>query len=293
MNRDLEILFERCASLIFELEAFIDGFEGSTVHRPVGSGMFVAGCQALTARHVVHDMHNVNPDWADHMRRQESGYRWLPYFGSASQVFDMRDRERTADWGLTNVWPNPTSDLAFLQLAPMNADAIELLNRMAPLFPEWALLPPPAGATIAMLGQPRDASSDGNVSATVTYLCQPATVVKTFEKRLDRGMYNFPCFTVDRDVPHGMSGGPVFWEDRFCGVVSGGFCGQTVVASLWPVCLTEFENPRIGGLNASTSFGSLFDSGQIKAVDWHRVKGKVSYGMEDGRQVALFRPPSA
>jgi hypothetical protein len=253
--------------------------------------MFVAACQALTAKHVVADMHNVNPQWADHMRRQTEGYSWLPYFGSASQVVDMKDRSRSGDWGLTNVWPNQISDLAFLELAPTNEDAIELLNRMAPMFPEWSLLPPPVGAQVVMLGQPRDQAAEGSVATTLTYIGLPATVVENFENRLDRGMYNFPCYKVDREVPHGMSGGPVFWEERFCGVVSGGFFGQTVIASLWPACLTEFENPRVGELSRLTSFSSLFDSGQLRAVDWHKVKGNVSYGIEDGRPVALLRPP--
>jgi hypothetical protein len=196
-------------------------------------------------------MHNVNPAWADHVRRQIDGYRWLPYFGSASQIVDLKDPSRSADWGLTNVWPNPVSDIAMLQLAPVDDDAKDMMNRMRPLFPKWSLLPPPVGATVVLCGQPRDAASrETAVSDTLTYMCQPAVVVGTFETRLDRGMYNFPCFTVDREVPHGMSGGPVFWEDRLCGVVSGGLGSETVIASLWPTCLTQFENPKLGELNA-------------------------------------------
>jgi hypothetical protein len=46
------------------------------------------------------------------------------------------------------------------------------------------------------------------VADTLTYVCQPARIVENFESRLDRGMYSFPCYTVDQEVPHGMSGGP-------------------------------------------------------------------------------------
>jgi hypothetical protein len=42
MNRELEILFEKCASLLFEIEAFLDSPNGGIIHRPVGSGMFFA-----------------------------------------------------------------------------------------------------------------------------------------------------------------------------------------------------------------------------------------------------------
>jgi hypothetical protein len=47
----------------------------------------------------------------------------LPYFGSASQIVDLKDPSRSADWGLTNIWPNPVSDIAMLQLAPVDDDA--------------------------------------------------------------------------------------------------------------------------------------------------------------------------
>jgi hypothetical protein len=104
-------------------------------------------------------------------------------------------------------------------------------------------------------------------------------------------MYNFPCYTVDRPVPHGMSGGPVFWEGKLCGIVSGGLFDQTVVASLWPLCLTVFENPAIGQLNREVTIESLFDSGQIKAADWALVKGHVSFDWEDGIPVPLLRSP--
>jgi hypothetical protein len=136
-----------------------------------------------------------------------------------------------------------------------------------------------------------DPSLETGVAETLTYMCQPAVVVGNFETRLDRGMYNCPCFTVDREVPHGMSGGPVFWDNLLYGVVSGGLGSETVTASLWPTCLTQFENPKLGELNAPITFQSLFETGQVIAVDWPRVKGNVSYGMEDGKPVPLLRPP--
>ena len=293
MSRELEILFERSASLLFELQAFRDGQSGSIIRRPVGSGMFFAGCQGLTARHVVTDMHNVNPGWADHMRRQAEGFRLLPYWGSASQLVDLKDTSQSADWGLTNIWLNPVTDIAILQLAPIDENAKENLSRMRPLFPKWSLLPPPVGTSVVVCGQPRDCAPNPDCPAeTLTYTCRPAVVVANHELHLDRGMYDFPCFIVDVEVPHGMSGGPVFWGDRLCGLVSGGFWGQTVVASLWPVCLTEFENPALGQLNAAITFESLFASNQITAVDWHLVRGRISYKVIDGRPVALLRPPA-
>jgi len=102
-------------------------------------------------------------------------------------------------------------------------------------------------------------------------------------------MYNFPCFVVDHEVPHGMSGGPVFCDNHLCGIISGGLGGQTIVASLWPVLLTEFENPKVGELNRTITFESLFETGQLKAVDWNLVKGRVAYDEEDGKPIPFLK----
>lgn len=288
--RELEILFLKCASLIFEFEAFRDSPDGGILRRPIGTGIFVAACQAITARHNVIDMHRVNEDWTDDLIRDVSRYRMLPYHGSASQIIDIKNPEQSADWGFTNVWVNPVTDIAALQLAPIDAAATDLMNRMRPLFLTWSLLPPPVGATVVLLGQPRDPSPTGTpVSSNLTYTAQAATVVEIHERRHDRGMYNFPCFVVDHEVPHGMSGGPVFHENRLCGIISGELGGQTVVATLWPVCLTEFENPKLGELNRKVTFEALFETGQLTAIDWKLVKGRVAYDEEDGKPVPFLK----
>ena len=105
-------------------------------------------------------------------------------------------------------------------------------------------------------------------------------------------MYSFPCFVVDQEVPHGMSGGPVFWDGKLCGVVSGGLGEQTVIAALWPACLIEFENPKLGTLNHKPTVQALFETGQLHAKYWDSVRGNVSFEVVDGKQVALLRPPA-
>jgi hypothetical protein len=292
-RRELEILFERNASLVCEFEAFRDKPDGGILRRSVGSGMFIAPCQVLTAKHVVMDMHNVNAGWADDLRREGSRYRMLPYFASASQIADINHpNNNSVDWGLTNVWPNSVTDLALVQVAPIDDHAVQMMNRMRPLFPVWSLLPPPVDETVVMFGQPRDqAPPSTDVSDTLTYRGQPARVVERHDRMRDRGMYSFPCFVVDHDVPHGMSGGPVFWKNKLCGIVSGGLGDQTVIAALWPACLIEFETPKLGTLNHKTTVQSLFETGQIRAEDWDSVSGKISFEVVDGKHVALLRPP--
>lgn len=174
MSRELELLFQKSASLLFEMVAFRDGPNDTIVRRPVGSGIFFAPCQALTAKHVVSDMHNVSPDWADYVRRQTDGYRWLPYFGSASQIVDLTNPGASADWGVTNIWPSSLSDIATLQLAPIDDSAREMMDRMRPLFPKWSLLPPPVGSTVVLCGQPRGPAPSSNRDCHLGHVCVPA-----------------------------------------------------------------------------------------------------------------------
>ena len=236
------------------------------------------------------DMHRVNQGWADDLIRDSSRYRMLPYHGSASQIVDLKNPEQSADWAFTNIWVNPVTDIATLQLAPTDAPAVEMMNRMRPLFPMWSLLPPPVGAAVVLMGQPRDLPPPGTaLSSHLTYTAQPAYVIEVHERRFDRGMYNFPCFVVDREVPHGMSGGPVFYDNRLCGIISGGLGEQTVIASLWPVLLSEFENPKLGELNRKVTFEWLFESGQLKATDWSQVKGRIAYEVEDGKPIPFLK----
>jgi len=292
-QRELWLLAEKCASLSFELLGFYEVADGQIQHRSAGSGMFVAPCQGITARHVVNDLHRVSPEWTDEVRRKErSGYFYLPYHGLAFQIFDINEPNRAAEWGVTRVWMDTVTDAASLELAPGNPEARIMMDRMRPLFPTWSLLPPPVGATVVLVGQHRDQSAPGEaVPERATYRIMPALVTENFEREHDRGMYNFPGYFVNVDVPHGMSGGAVFWEGRFCGLISGGLGGSTYIASLWPMCLTKFESPNLGILNREITLEKMFDTGQLKAVDWNRVKGLISYATERDRCIPLLRSP--
>lgn len=72
-------------------------------------------------------------------------------------------------------------------------------------------------------------------------------VTNIFVERLARGFVEGPCFTIDVDVPHGLSGGPILRSDgAVCGVVYSGagtfFASPTSVgALLYPIFLLQLS----------------------------------------------------
>jgi hypothetical protein len=71
---------------------------------------------------------------------------------------------------------------------------------------------------------------------------------------------------LDRDLPHGMSGGPVLQNGRLVGI----FSGPDYVASLWPLAFMTYPDKQ----EVEHSFARNFDSGKIRACDWSEVKGR-------------------
>ena len=88
---------ETVAPIVFGSFSQGDDTDGSEIVRIGGSGVFVAPCYAITARHVVRDSFNVNPARADDLRRRESGYTYFPFSSHLFQPSDIRDSQRRAD----------------------------------------------------------------------------------------------------------------------------------------------------------------------------------------------------
>lgn len=87
----------------------------------------------------------------------------------------------------------------------------------------------------------------------------------------------------------GFSGGPVFCEERLCGLVSSDALLETgtYAATLWPLCLLEYEYPDHGSLGRKTKVGDLLDSGVIRSTDWNMIRQRISKRMDDrGRTFA-------
>jgi hypothetical protein len=88
------------------------------------------------------------------------------------------------------------------------------------------------------------------------------------------------------DSAEGQSSG-----DRICGIVSGGDIeAGTIAASLWLLCLMEYEYPNLGTLGVKGVFGDLFDSGVLNLRDWPQIKGRITKGYDgNGIPYALMR----
>jgi hypothetical protein len=193
------------------------------------------------------------------------------------------DPKKAANWGVTRCWETPATDVCVLEAAPDNAAGHAMLTRSNGVFVEWSLLPPPVGAQVAMVGVPSTTVSirDEGWSLNQPHLLQTGAVSAVCDIRHDRGMYTFPGFLVDQEIDHGASGGPVFWNGRLCGLVSGGLGGQTYVASLWPLCLMEIEYPNLGSLNRRDSIANWLRRGLVVSPDWPRIEKLISKRVDD------------
>ena len=138
---------ERIAPIVFASFSQGDDPNGSAT-RVGGSGVFVAPCYAITARHVVRDCFNTNPARADDLRRRQSGYTYFPFSSHLCQPSDIRDpKAEPILWGLTRTWDPTITDICLLEVAPDVGLATQRLNAMRS-FPEWSLLPPPVGSLV-------------------------------------------------------------------------------------------------------------------------------------------------
>lgn len=75
-------------------------------------------------------------------------------------------------------------------------------------------------------------------------------VTRVFTQRFANGFVSGPCFTIDAEIPHGMSGGPVFSENGYvCGITSAGATHYfqvptSIISLLYPLLVM---NIRFGG----------------------------------------------
>jgi hypothetical protein len=188
------------------------------------------------------------------------------------------------------------TDICFLEAA-LDTDAssekdVELPTR----FLEWSLEPPPTGEEVAMLGFPGAQIEIVGQHWNIKCSCvlQVGRVVEVFERGRDAGMFSFPGFLIDQPVDGGFSGGPVLWNGQLCGIVSGtSIDDRTYAASLWPLCLMDYEYPDLGLLGSSRSFSELLDQGVIRASDWPKVRERISKRRDnDGRLIPEITGPA-
>lgn len=268
LDRDGQILVERAKPLLLGIYArkFV---EDELVVLPGGTGFFIAPDLVLTAKHVTQYF---GRRWDPaHARRRRGVTFAAPYHVAA---FHIMDPNKGSYWQVDEMWPAQFTDIALLHLIPEEGGAREEL-KTRPF--RWRLLPPPKGATVTLLGVP-DAtlSVEGktlSIDCTVEVLHR-ATVTEIFEPVRGTGMCNFPCFEIDQRVDPGFSGGPVFYNNELCGVLSAasdyeGSEQCSWVASLWPLLSMSYDG-RVAY--------ELFNNRVVDAPGWSRVCGAMSYG---------------
>jgi hypothetical protein len=177
-----------------------------------------------------------------------------------------------------------------MQVSAQSGVATEMQEEMPSRFFEWALLPPPIGSQVLMLGYPETeiAIVDDKMNIGLTFALQIGKVCEIHPLRRDSGMITFPCFHIDKPVNHGFSGGPVFWGDKLCGIVSSGSIDNgTYAATLWPFCLMECEFPGLGSFGSKMTVGDLFEKRVVKSQEWPALRPRISKRHdENGRPYA-------
>lgn len=202
----------------------------------------------------------------------------MPHSSNLFQAHDPFGRTPSPlFWSVRRTWDPVFTDICFMEVFAHEDEAAGMERRMSGFF-DWALVPPPVGSDVVMLGYPKtDIATNGDLmNLGLNYRLEEGPITDVWDDGRDKGMFNFPGFRIDKRVDHGFSGGPVFWENSLCGLVSGGTIDDgTYAASLWPLCLLEYEYPDLGTLGGKRVLGELFECGVLKSQDWRHIKDRV------------------
>ena len=261
-------------SLVYGHYAWAD-LEGEQKIEEAGSGILIASGLGLTAKHVTKSFLKLDPRYEAFMRRSsvlDEQYRIIkrkPEFGGL--VYQGPNEGREMKWKPEVTWPSHDTDITCMVLEPRSEAAVRVGSAL-PFF-DWQLLPPRVGTVVTIYGWPMQ---EINVSArndrleihdlAVELRVESAYVTEYCPVMKEHGFREFPGYVLDRELPHGFSGGPVMQNGRLVGI----FSGPDYVASLWPLGLMTYPDKD----DVNRSFAEHFDSVEIRARDWNEVKGR-------------------
>jgi hypothetical protein len=286
-------LIKRATPLLFGIYAQLPGEDEGVVEvRFGGSGIFVCPSYTLTALHIIEDFNN-RMDRRRTIRPERPIEIQTQYSTTLVQIVDWyaENPRPTASWrgGLTCT--GPWTDVAITKVSAHMGETELAQSLMQTRFFEWSLLPPPVGSEVAMLGYPLSKVEwDGARVINTAIKLEPvvARVIDVYPVR-KKGKDRWPCFVVDKPVDGGFSGGPVFFDDKLCGITSSAveLEGGTNVVSMWPVTLLAHDFGASGKIDCS----GLLDSGAIQAADWATVKPRRWTGIDfHERKYAALQP---
>jgi len=248
----------------------------------VGSGVFVAPFIALTARHVLQGTWNEFEP-----QRRKNKYPKGKERTTHSLILIQRlyaSRPATASWVIEEAWPDHHTDIALLRVTPH--DDVAKTYQWGKGFLKWQLLAPSVGTRIYAFGYPQSTAknapnADNGVVGDMQISLMEANVTKVEEFRRDNNFNDFPGFEFTPGIAGGYSGGPLFLDDRLCGIASAsGFGGGGEVgyaAALWPLILRKIRF----GLGDAVSILELLKLRFFEGVDVEDVERRMFVDLVD------------
>jgi hypothetical protein len=279
-STDIQQFLDRAGKLTFGILA-TNGEPPEMQVRVGGSGIFISPFLGITARHVSRDFYALDasgdPGFHDGMRQA----------AHAPALFQVLEPGNPASpkalWHGGRSWNFLHTDMCLFQVSAEDATSDLIQYTWPTRFYELALIPPPVGTIVHALGYPgAEVAVRGaalHIDAKIEF--REGVVTDIYSPYRDRSMLNFPCFAIQIAAGGGFSGGPVFWRDKLCGIVSAALQTDsapddgeppiTYAASLWPLLTTNVDL----GLGKSEVIVEYLDRGTLRSSDWPHLRGRV------------------
>jgi hypothetical protein len=278
MAGDLQRFLARASKLTFGILA-TNGEPPDLEVRVGGSGIFISPFLGVTARHVSRDFYELDqggdPGVFEGMREAEHA----PALFQALEPGNPTTP--TALWHGGRSWNFVHTDLCIFQVSAEDPTADVIQYTWPTRFFDLALLPPPVGTIVHALGYPQVAAEAHgaalHIDAPIVFA--EGVVTAVYSPYRERSMLNFPCFEISIRTDGGFSGGPVFWGDRLCGLVSASLdkAPVTYAAALWPLVTANIDLD----LGRARVIAEYLDRGVLRSPDWPAIRDRISLKTDD------------
>jgi|GEM_PF-5489173 len=243
----------------------------------IGSGTLVSSWGAIiTARHVLQYAHDLGTP------RAKDGRRYMDFdLYALVRTFEanpyIENTELGGLIGVRQLWMNDKLDIGYCALDTI-VDTNTGKNIIHPHIP-LNLKPPELNQRCIAFGFPGHEAQGGKSLDGMSYDYEEAlysadgVIANVYKDGRERGLYSFPCFTVEGQYEAGMSGGPIFTEGEIgiTGIVSGGMDPTYSQGSIiWPSLGIK---TNLEGDGAPKSIVEAVERNQIATVDnGYRIK---------------------